>query len=51
MTRHLDFAPFAAKDAGAVDDKAAAFYASDLFPIHVFHFDDREQVTDVFVGI
>ena len=51
MAENLDAAPFAAQDAAAVDDEGAAFDAAHLFPIHVFHFHDREQVADGFIGI
>jgi len=40
-----------AQNAVAVDDEGAAFDAAHLLAIHVFHFHDREQIADGFVGV
>lgn len=51
MAGNLDAPPFATQDAVAVDDEGAAFDAAHLFAIHVFHFDDAEQIAHGFVAI
>ena len=51
MAIDFDFTPFLFKFSCAVDQEGAALDAAHLFSVHVFHFDDIEQLAEFFVSV
>ena len=51
MAINFDFAPLLPEFAFVVDEKCAAFNATDLFTVHIFHFNDIKQLAQGFFFI
>jgi hypothetical protein len=51
MASHLNATPLLLENAFAVKEEGAAVNASNLFAVHIFHFDDIKDRAQFFFGI